>query len=215
MPPEKQEAAMNRNPVRDFGATKDEIQRGFERIMSGVGMDAATRQQVYDIFFESQVRGSSKLIIKAAKSIQKEFSWPFYDKWKAFFERHQLWPESWDARPFGCEEDDDVEESTPEDELRFKALLLLRSINTAVYEEARMHQRDEIMKDTHLRHGLVCFGSDACPVEKQIAMQYNMNKINGFPPFFPGDGCSVSASSIQTIKRDGFTAETYKRVPLD
>lgn len=206
---------MTREPVRDFGATPDEIRRGFDRIMSGTNLPDALQNQIYDKFYEAQERGSSKLLIEAARLIQQDFSWPFYDKWKTFFERHNTWPDSWDGRPFGWEEEDDVEEVTAEDELRFKALLLLRSINTAVYEELRVHQRNELMESGDRQYGLVCSGSSNCPIEANVAAMFNLGKSEGMPPFFPGDGSHIAVSSLHMIKKKGFTAESYKRCQLD
>lgn len=263
--------------VRDFGATPENIKKGFGRIMDGTSIPVKLKNQIYEEFYKSEEQGSSRMLIAAFNLIDEDFSWPFFEKWKAFFEKNKIWPDIWLMEgPYGHEDEDDdfprdkddlfrimkmkdmkevikfynisgnpknkthavellnslsleellaapvVEELLKDDydleaeEFDFKRQILGQTVATAVYQEEREEQRREMLKDKrpYPVHP-VCFAYSECRIEKQIARAFNLNKVQGYPPFFPGDKTDISMCDVDQIKRHGFTSETYKRFPLE
>lgn len=129
-----------------------------------------------------------------------DFSWPWFDEWRAVFLEQGRWPQICSWWEF---EQIELSAKLSRRMLQTKREMLMRSISSRAYNIVRFRQILETLSEqrkgklAYQWHPIISPGEDV--VARRIARKMSKNEMSegSLPPFFPGD------STVVGLRRSG------------
>jgi hypothetical protein len=146
-----------------------------------------TLRESFSVAHRSGFVGDEEKAVKSALS-GVEWRWPWLEEWASKFKKSRKYPYMWHRAGF-----------VPPDinALETMAELLAHTLTMTAYSIRDWQQFQDLTNKSWYRFVI---DDSECPVEKRVSKEWMAKKINGLPPFFPGDRTHISIMTEDEVK---------------